>query len=99
MSEILLYVALSSAGIVAFASFCRLTKTSAHTITSVRLGIWMLATSALAVLVAPFAGWTPDILHAALLLGLAVHQVATRRTWQHGVPHWFTREDRTCPRH
>jgi hypothetical protein len=99
MSAIILYVALVSAGIVAFASFCRLTKTSVRTITSVRLGIWLLATSALAVLVAPLAGWSPDILHAALLLALAVHQVATRRTWQHGVPHWFTREDGTCPRH
>lgn len=98
MSAILLYVAMLSAGIVAFASFCRLTKTSVHTMTSVRLGIWLLATSSLAVLVAPFAGWLPDILHAALLFALAVHQVATRRTWQHGVPHWFTRDGDTCHR-
>lgn len=98
MSVLFLYVAMMSAGVVAFASFCRLTKTSVRTFTSVRLGIYLLAASALTVLVAPLSGWTPDALHAALLLALAVHQVATRRTWQHGVPHWYTRSEQTCQR-
>lgn len=97
MSSVLLFVALVSAGVVAFASFCRLTKTSLRTYTSVRLGIWLLAISALGVLAAPLAGWSPDVLHASLLLALAVHQVATRRTWTHGVPHWYSR-DQACHR-
>lgn len=98
MSMILLCVAMVSAGIVAFASFCRLTKTSVRTFTSIRLGIYLLAISALTVLAAPLCGWEPDLLHVGLLLALAVHQVATRRTWQHGVPHWYVRPDATCQR-
>lgn len=89
-AALVLLATLASAAIVSYASFCRLTKTTAETFTSVRLGIWMIAVSALTALAAPFLwGWTPDALHAALLLALAVHQVATRRTWAHGVPHWY----------
>lgn len=87
---IMLYITLVCAGIVAFASFCRLTKTSEKTHTSVRFGIFLLAGASLVTLVAPFIwNWTPDLIHVGLLFGLAVHQVATRKSWQHGVPHWF----------
>ena len=87
---ILLFITLICAGVVAFASFCRLTKTSVKTHTSVRLGIFLLAVSSLLTICAPFIWhWTPDLIHVGLLVGLAIHQVATRQTWQHGVPHGF----------
>lgn len=78
------------AGVVLFASFCRLTKTTEETHTTVRLGIYLIASAAIFALVAPFLWkWNPDLIHLAIFAGLAVHKVATRKAWQHGVPHWF----------
>lgn len=91
-----LLLTILSAGVVLYASFCRLSMTSRQTVTSLRISIVLLAATAVFALVAPFAwGWAPDALHAALLLSVAVHQVVTRKTWQHGVPERFVRGE-TC---
>lgn len=81
-----------AAGIVVYACFCRLTKTTRATFTTVRFTIWALAACSMLAIVAPLLwGWRPDLMHAAILAAVAMYQVATRRTWQHGVPEWFTR--------
>ena len=78
------------AGVVLFASFCRLTKTTEKTFTTVRLGVFLLASASIFALAAPFLWqWNPDLIHLAVFFALAVHQIATRKSWQHGVPHWF----------
>lgn len=92
----LLMITTLAASVVLYASFCRLSMTSRKTLTSLRLSIVVLAATALLAMVAPFAwGWAPDHMHAALLTALALHQVVTRKTWQHGVPEWFVRGE-TC---
>ena len=90
----LLMITIMSAGVVLYASFCRLSMTSRKTITTLRISICLLAATALLAMVAPFVwGWAPDPMHAALLTALALHQVVTRKTWQHGVPEWFMRRE------
>lgn len=80
------------AATVAYASFCRLSKTDVETQTSVRLGIVLLAGVSLFTLSAPFLWkWQADLIHLGIFLGLAIHQIATRKTWQHGVPHGYLR--------
>lgn len=92
-------ITMAAAAVVFWASFCRLTKTSARVFTSVRIGIWLLAsTSLLALVLPPFGRWTPDPMSAAILVAIAAHQLATRRTWSHGVPHWYIRSE-PCPKH
>lgn len=83
-------LAILFAAVVVWACLCRLTKTDKTVIRSVRWSITMLAT------VAAFAGggvviwgWQPDLVHVALLGAVAAYQVATRKTWVHGVPEWF----------
>lgn len=91
-----LIVTIITAGIVLYACFCRLSMTSRQTVTSLRISIVLLAGAASYAVAAPFVwGWQPDAMHASLLSALALHQIVTRKTWQHGVPEWFTRE-RTC---
>lgn len=85
-------ITLVSAAMVLAASFCRLTKTNARTVTPVRLAIWALAAVSMTVIAAPLLWhWSADIAHAGIFTALASYQIATRRTWQHGVPEWFTR--------
>jgi hypothetical protein len=92
MSTAIDHITLVCAGIVLFASFCRLTKTSVRTHASVRLGISLIAGASIFALVAPFLWqWNPDLIHLAIFAGMAVHQIATRKAWQH-VPHWFQYE-------
>lgn len=84
------YLTFIAAGIVLFASFCRLTKMDDKTLATVRLGVCFKAGASILVLVAPFLWqWKPDLIHCTIFVGLAVYQVATRKAWQHGVPHWF----------
>ena len=90
-----LLLTLLSAGVIVYACFCRLTKTTREAFTSVRAAIVALAGVAAGIGLAPIVwGWSPDAGHAALLFAVACYQVATRRTWSHGVPHWFVRAAR-----
>lgn len=92
MNTIFLIVHLISAVVVTYACFCRLTKTTKETLTSVRFGFWALASVASTSLVAPLLwGWQPDLMHVAIFAALAVSQISTRHQWQHGVPEWFQR--------
>ena len=92
-------ITMAAAAVVFLASFCRLTKTSARVFTSVRLGVWLLASTSLLALCLPVLGWwTPDPMSAAILVAIAAHQLATRRTWSHGVPHWYVRGE-PWPKH
>lgn len=92
MTSLVMLIHLVSAGVVAYACFCRLTKTTCQTLTSVRFGLWAIASAALTSLAAPVIwDWRPDIMHAGIFAALAVSQISTRRQWQHGVPEWFQR--------
>lgn len=93
-------IAMSAAAVVFWCSFCRLTKTTGRVFTSVRLGIWLLASTSLLAVALPLLGrWTPDPLSAAILVAIAAHQLATRRAWMHHVPHHYMRWGEQFPRH
>jgi divalent metal cation (Fe/Co/Zn/Cd) transporter len=86
-------IAISAAAVVFYASFCRLTKTTGRVFATVRLGIWLLASTSFLAIWLPLLGWwTPDPLTAAILVAVAAHQLATRRAWLHDVPHFYLRE-------
>ena len=85
-------IAMSAAAVVFWCSFCRLSKASKRVRTSVRAGIWILGSSSVLAFALPLLGWwTPDPLTAAILVGVAVHQVSTSVTWRHGVPVMYLR--------
>lgn len=90
-----LVVTLASAGVVLYACFCRLTKTTRAAFGTVRAALVALAGAAACVIAAPILWqWAPDAAHAAVLLAVASYLVATRRNWAHGVPHWYVRPTR-----
>lgn len=73
--------------VVVYTTFCRLSKTSHATRFSVRFAIWLMATTVATMLMAPVLwGWKADWLDVAMLLSLAIVQVATARQWRDGVP-------------
>lgn len=81
-----------AAGVVFFASFCRLTKTTIETRPAVRLGIVTLAGVSFVALLAPVLWqWDPDLFHCFLFVGVAIHKVATRTAWAHHVPASYLR--------
>lgn len=92
MNLIFFLIHFFSAGIVTYACICRLTRTNADTLASVRFGYWAIGSVALTSVIAPYRwGWQPDWMHAGIFLALAISQISTRRQWQHGVPEWFQR--------
>lgn len=89
---IITLVTMAAGAVVFWASFCRLSHSSVRVRTSVRAGIWLLASTAFLAVTLPLVGWwTPDPLTAALLVGVAIHQVSTSVTWRHGVPVMYLR--------
>lgn len=76
-----------AAVVVVYTSFCRLSRTTHRTLLSVRFAIWSLGTSVAVSVWAPVLwGWRPDLVHVAVVVSIAIAQVATARQWKGGVP-------------